>query len=450
VKPAENLTQLVRMLVERRSGYGGAPLILFLGRSCAAAAGVPDTLSIARQVISDPDLKQMYSECDLADDNQVLEVFTDFLADLTASQRLRMLQSFYARLAVPSFYQDLALLIQAGYFRHILTTSIDTLLEQALNGAGLWPEKDYQVIGLGMSSEKKPTNSARSAPDERITIVKLHGDLAQSQVAITREEIAGALEPQRYFIKGELAGDLVVVGYEFESQPLNRWLSWVPGDAWWVSEEMPGGEEIAAIEETRRIFHITGDAARPENFFGQLVYLLWHTPLFLQEKEAVVEAASEYDKEEDWESFVEEEFSDVEFIQSQLQRSRAMLINLEQTAGPDQRGLSWQSQIEYQRKRITELEDQLRSLEGNRNQVLDLLIKVNKAAGKSASDPNLTTFLRAQLRSVRREYERPEPNQAIVSAAIGATLSLAERLDVDKDTLDSLSKFAPTSWGRRL
>jgi hypothetical protein len=126
------------------------------------------------------------------------------------------------------------------------------------------------------------------------------------------------------------------------------------------------------------------------------------------------------------------------------------LINLEQTAGPDQRGLSWQSQIEYQRKRITELEDQLRSLEGNRNQVLDLLIKVNKAAGKSASDPNLTTFLRAQLRSVRREYERPEPNQAIVSAAIGATLSLAERLDVDKDTLDSLSKFAPTSWGRRL
>jgi hypothetical protein len=53
------------------------------------------------------------------------------------------------------------------------------------------------------------------------------------------------------------------------------------------------------------------------------------------------------------------------------------------------------------------------------------------------------------MRSVKREYEREHPNQAIVSAAIGATLNLAERLEVEKSTLDSLAKFAPSTWGRR-
>ena len=456
MKPSEPLTQLVKQLLERRSGQGGRPFILFLGRECADAAGVPDTLTMARQVLSDPDLKQIYDERDLQDDEQILEAFMDFLGEMTSSQRLRMLQSFYSRLPVPAFYQDLALLVKAGFFRHILTTSVDTLLEQALNGAGLWPEKDYQVISLGLQTDRDQAINKRapyshSDLDGMITIVKLHGDLAQNQVAITREEIADALEPQRYFVKGELAGDLVAVGYEFESQPLNRWLSWVPGDIWWVSEAMPSGNDFESIEERRRVQFITGASALPDAFFSQLVYMLWRAPAGSAENGGVVDAARLYEEEGDWESFFKDDYSDSEYIQTQLRRSQATLLSLEQAATPDQRNSqSWQSQIEYQRKRITELEDQLRSLEDNRSQVLDLMQSVSKAARKSADDPNLAAFLKAQMRSVQREYEREQPNQAIVSAAIGATLTLAERLEVDKNILDNLAKFAPSAWGRRM
>ena len=450
MKPDENITQLVRLLVERQQAppgtvsRGGPQVILFLGRSCADAAGVPDMLAMARQVMRDPDLAAMYADRNLQDDEQLAIAFAEYLAEMTGAQRMRMLQSFYERIPVPAFYQDLALLVKGGYFRHILTTSIDTLLEQALNGAGLWVDKDYQVISLGLKEERKTYGRPGEMSSDRITLVKLHGDLAQNQAAITKEEIADALEPQRYFVKGELSGDLVVVGYEFESQPLNRWLSWVPGDAWWVSEDRPEGDEIAAIESRRNIQYITGQAARPENFFGQLLYLLWR--VVAPSEEGVLPA--EREAYEETEGF-EEDYSDEEYIRSQLHRTKAMLANLEQSAGPDQRNVAWTNQIQYQRQRAADLEDQLRGLESSREHLLDLLQHIDKTVREKADDPNLSTYLKNQVKSVVKEYQRQEPNQVIVSAAIGATLVMAERMGVDKEVLNELSKFAPTAWGRR-
>jgi hypothetical protein len=454
MRPNDELTQLAKFLAERKEAYASGSLILFLGRECADAAGAPDTLEIARQVLQDPDLKAMYGERDLTDDQHLLEAFTDFYGEMTEGQRYRMLQSFYDRIPVPTFYQDLAILIKAGFFRHILTTSIDTLLEQALMGAGLWPEKNYQVISLGQTDKQRPVN--RSTPSEvDILIVKLHGDLAQRQVAITKEEIADALEPQRMFIKGELSGDLIVVGYEFESEPLNRWLSWVPGDVWWVSEKQPETDQIREIEQRRRVQYITGSVAHPENFFSQLVYLLWRSATAVEKgiSEQDWQEPGDDDNVEEMEFLETEDFSDAEFLQSQLRRSQSLLMTLEQTTNPVQRNVSLQAQIDYQRKRVVELEDQLRSLDDNRKRVLSLLKQINLQVRSRVDDAHLVDYLRIQINTIVREYRRDLPNQAIISAAMGATWIFLQRLGedlIDAELMDELSSYAPSALSRRM
>lgn len=442
MKPSRTIHQLVQDVLARKENEYQPSFILFLGKECADAAGVPSSLDIAHQVFTDPDLAQIYmSGRSLENDEHVWQAFAEFVGEMTVGQRYRMLQGFYASVPVPSFYQDMALLIKAGFFQRILTTSVDTLLEQALNWAGLWPDKDYAVVSLGQRDEIYPRSRSAAAGDIPIQIIKLHGDLARQEVAITKDEISRVLEPQRSFVKGELAGDLLLVGYEFESEPLNQWLAWTPGELWWVSQHKPIDGGILKIEASRQVHYLEGETARPGTFFSQLVYLLWHAPS-LEESKGIDERLSQPEAGE-------EGYLDVEFLQSQLRRSQVMLHNLEQLSGFDQRSVMVQTQIDYQRKRVAEIEDQLRSLEGNRQRVLELL----EAVCNAVSERNVEVFLRSQVKAVMSEYRRKEPNQAIISAAIGATLVLAERLsdmlDLDDGVLDQLYEFAPSILGRR-
>ena len=47
---------------------------------------------------------------------------------------------------MPAFYQDFARIIKAGYVRQILTTNIDSLIEQALESQGLARDVDFEVV----------------------------------------------------------------------------------------------------------------------------------------------------------------------------------------------------------------------------------------------------------------------------------------------------------------
>ncbi|MFC1878609.1 SIR2 family protein [Chloroflexota bacterium] len=457
MKPSGDLTDLARQMLERRRQEFAKPFILFLGQACASAAGVPSNLDIAHLLFSNPDLAAQYlDEIDDPNDDQLMEAYTEFIREMTAGQRYRMLLSFYDSVPVPAFYQDLALLIKAGFFEHILTTNIDTLLEQALNSVGMWQGKDYHVLSLGRS-EELPGRSRSTSSETPLVVIKLHGDLAQQQVAITPDEISDALEPQRAFVKGEISGDMVMVGYNFESEPLISWLSYVPGELWWVNQEPPDDDRMENIEESRTMRYISGEPARPQAFFTQLTYLLFQPQSsqaqYSFEEPAWIPAASKGLEDELILSgdLQEIEYSDIEFLQTQLQRGRAVLRNLEQTVVPGERSVQVQSQIEYQRGQVTQLEDQLRNLDDNRQMLIELMSNVQSAVEKSSKDPNTVEFVQTQVNSVVAEYHREQPNQTIVSAAVGATLVLAERLDddvVDAGLVDKLASFAPSAFRR--
>ncbi len=441
----------------------GRPFILFLGHECAAAAGVPSMYKIARQVFADPDLASLYlHERDLEDRQDALNALGELMDEMTSGQRYRMLQSFYANIPVPSFYQDLALLVRAGYFRHILTTNIDNLLEQALNGAGMAEERDYQVIVPGQKESLPWRQQKTDVSDAPVHIIKLHGDLAQQQVSFTREEISDALEPQRAYIKGELSGDLVMVGYQFESEPLNQWLSWVPGVLWWVSAAAPDEDRMEPILERRRVNWVQGDRARPELFFGHLVWFLPRQPgqaeAPLRPSAGQDEAAQPVSRggEAAPSKGVAEDYSDVAYLQAQLQRSQALLQTLEQALAPGEKNVPLEMQIEYQRRQVAILEGQLRNLEPYRTRLLELVQRlgqsVQRATEQDAVDGDAASYLAGQVQSIEWQYHQEKPNQSIVSAAISAAVVLVERLDVeaiDHQVVEELAAYAPSVLGRR-
>lgn len=447
---AESIFRLAEEMIERRADDERGPFLLFLGKGCAHAAKVPDTVDIARQVLRDSSLptEKYVKGLDRRFRKQVLQAFYDYVADLSGRERYDLLQRFYAKTAVPLFYQDLVRLIEAGYFLHILTTNIDTLLEQALNGAGLWPKKDYELISLG-ARKLPPPDLVPDTDRPRPTIVKLHGDIAQRQAAITPDEITEALQRHSRFLQRKLSGDMVMVSYEFESEPVTRWLAsaygklWSePPTLWWVDEKRPPVERVGGLEEGRRIEYVEGEVAKPEGFFGRLLYELQ------QHEYRAVSKGRARDLMGDDEASV-----DAEYLRGQIQRSQRVLYALEQQAVPGDKDEQLKSQIEYQRGMITKLEDQLRGLGENRDRLLKLMNQVRDSAQRANVDPTTMDFLNTQIKMVTDEYHRSRPNQDVVSASASAIVVLAERLGpkaIDQDIVRELASFAPSSSVRRV
>ena len=459
MRPTESITALAKRMVEGRESEDLAPLTLFLGEGCARAARVPTLAEIARDWFSDA-VKAPASvpPLDLDDEEALLRAFYGYLGRMSPGDRHRLLQSYYTGVPVPSFYQDLAMLVRGGYFEHILTTNVDTLLEQALNGAGLWQDKDFQVVGPG-SRDRATSSISLDRPGPRVAILKLHGDLARREVAITPEEIERALKPMRRPVKAELAGEIVMVGYLFESGPVNRWLRWTPGVLWWVSEEPPDPQQIGPFAEKRKVIRVHGENARPEALFGQLGYLLQRRPVLklrTDAEQALVEPSPE--RRLDAEPLVPkripgDDYSDAEYLQGQLRRSQGALYSLQQSAIPGEKNAHIQAQIDYQRRQIAELEDQLRGLSESRERVLVLMRQVRDSARDARTDPNAVSFLQNQVETVSAEYRRDPPSQLIVSASVDATVVLAERLGPDvvrPELVHELASFAPSASAKRV
>jgi hypothetical protein len=471
----------VRLLAEEigsRSGWDedaafervqGEQFILFIGSGVARAAGtsvqdmayhvfrdlIESGSSLAEDYLREENLALIQQ--DLMPDPDELELaFYDLLSGMSSTARYSLLQRFFAGIPVPQFYQDLAGLISDGYFGHVLTTTIDTLLEQALDSIGLQRRWDFQVINLG-TYDGRPVFP--SDPDEPIAIVKLHGDVTEGVVAVTPEEIENALRSQRRFVKGELSSDMVVVGYNFESEPVNDWLARTFGDLWWVEPQPHGSSEdaqqMSRIESMREVKFIDGPSAAPERFFGLLAATLsryrpemdWEfsvkSPVSFGDEPQKIERGMPRERR----SLPTEDDLEVQYLQEQLRNSQAVLENLNKQAIRGEGSARLQTQVDYQQKQIAQIEGDLRRLSSTSPRVVELMEQIVESAERSGSDEDLVSFLSSQVGAVRDQHQRGEANQDIVEAAIGATVMVAKGLGadaVDEETVRQLATFAPS------
>jgi SIR2-like protein len=461
--PAPSLDDLARRVRSRCDDSGG-PYVLFLGVGCAAAAGAPSMEAIARDVLRTFGYDATPASADEPFDH-LLSRFAERTDKLSRAQLTRMLRSVYAKVPVPSFYQDLALMVRERFFPIIVTTNFDTLLELALESVGL-RNSDYLLTALGprSRSESAPSRNLRPGSEPLTHIIKLHGDLAQDLGYLTPGEIEQALATSRQWIKADLSGDLIMVGHSPGEGPIDGWLAQAPQrELWWISPNDGVPPEVGGWSNDVHV--LSGDLGRPQIFFQQLALRLLRAAEASEPAAAAdmaPEANASLESTPPMVAAVREPDSLVDTLQREILRSQAVLTSLSQEAFPGTRSPETQAQIQYQKKRLTSLEDRLRLLPDVKLHLVELvdriLVRIRRVDSSTVASVGLdgvAAYVERETETLKRELGADTPNQPILSAALGATLTVADRLytelgesAVNVDDLRALAALVPTSSGR--
>jgi SIR2-like domain len=447
MKPSLTVERLAADMSARQRQTPSYPYILFLGRDCERAAGVPPPADIARQVFdglqkSHPDraTSLLAGRVNDSDDGWAAALNT-YLGGLSPVERYAVLQPFYSRIPVPQFYQDLALLVRAGYFQHIFTTNIDSLLEQALRATGFYVGQHYQVTTLGAPADRPQ----HPAPPDAARLIKLHGDLGQSLLPVTGQEIQAVLKTSPSVLN-KLARDLILVGYHFgEHPPTEDWLRQTPGGRlWWVSSDSPDPQQVQPIALERDFQVIDGESGQPGAFFGELALRLLRLPV-TQALDATEEGYVGGSVITSGGTFVggdiyvsptrpSDEQLELDSLRRQLRQGQEFLARLEQQRSPDIPNPRLETQIVYQRQQIADLQAQLLSKSASPARLMELIQSIAQSVDKAHQDastpfslePDTLDYLHSQVDTVQREASKSPPNRLVLTGAIGALLSVVQ------------------------
>jgi hypothetical protein len=326
--------------------------------------------------------------------------------------------------------------------RQILTTNIDSLFEQALESQGLARDVDFAVIVLGTPSSRDLLSAIeqQDASDHQL-IIKLHGDITQGEVGLAQDEIDYAVRAARRYIKDELDADLVMVGYEAESGPVNEWLARARSSFWWVDEE----PSRIPMDPTRLRWVRLGVS----DFFATLAPQLFTLrttnlrPRGLPREGAATppDAAA-----------APAEISEPETLRREIGRLKAEVAALSLATSASTTPVQRQEQAAERLRRIRELEDRLRAHADVRGDLLALLARIEQALDgvddAAPVDAETRTYLLSQLAAVRSQLEAVSPNPHVVSAALGAVLVVADRLGptvLNPQDVRALAGFGPST-----
>ena len=447
----EATVRLADLIADRRVS-GGDNVSLFLGAGVSRATGGPSAADVGREVFAqlreDPGTQAGLIPRVDASDAEVAAAFRALLLSLEPIERAGLTLQVSANVPVPQFMQDLAALVRDGCFTTVLTTSFGALLERALAGAGLYIDRDYDIVDVSEHAEPPGLEDRRG-----ITLVKIHG---------------GALTGAGKLVEHALGSTLAIVGHEPSDPPLGHALADSDCPIWWVAPQAPPDSELAALRESRRVEVVDGVAADPDRFFGELSLLLVQMPavnILSQGPESLGKARAVARQAEATSVAMgvglgtvasavlasvggtappddELEF-ERQFMRGRLQRAREALRKLEEEVAGGTADEGVQRQLEYQRRVVLGLEARLKELESERERVVELLHAV-RAAADASGDPSIGRFVSSLVDQVEAEFASPQPNEDIVSATLGAVTIVADRVGLDSAIVRELAHHAPT------
>jgi hypothetical protein len=262
---------------------------------------------------------------------------------------------------------------------------------------------------------------------------------------ITPDDIEEALRSRGRFVQSEMRGDMIMVGYMLECEPINRWLSRTQRkELWWVNSAPPDAPENDIRSWAGEVVFMDEEISSPDTFFGQLSLRLLRRPAYESLKKSFksyIERSAGPDESGDVAETSPESDEEmvIEDLKAKIRSTQSLLNSLEHSMPPGERSPTIQAQIDYQKRQIAQLEDELRSMSKCRSQLLGLLKQVNEVL-HSAHDkaelrfkvPETTLlFVQKMLDTVSEQYQTDRPDQHVVSSAIGAVSMVAERLSID-------------------
>jgi NAD-dependent SIR2 family protein deacetylase len=260
---------LARYMADRKK-QGESPYLLVLGAGVSLPSGARSGGQVVAGVVaahgSETDVDGMTWD-------QKLEAFYAILDQRSRDERYALLKPYVEGTAPSAGYQALAELARAGYFEVILSTNYDTLLEDALAGAGL-RRGDMDVLINGVHDEDEIVRQlGRRVP--AIKVVKLHGDLYHRLFAFTPEEIMQFSAKIERLLHELLRADLIVCGHSMRDLDVNRCLDRQGDAVWYVNPSAPSPmETIYQILRARPGHVVAGEMGTFDRFFAALRDLL--------------------------------------------------------------------------------------------------------------------------------------------------------------------------------
>ena len=269
-----NIKTLAR-LMQARKQEGEEPFVLVLGAGASLSSGSPgmDEIIARIQEASGRDLSALSEE-------EIKAEFYNVLGNLSDDQRYLLLRSLFENARPSMGYLRLAELARGGYFKCILTTNFDWLLEDAFKEVGMTVNKDYAVFVVEKDEESQILRQLRF-PRPPVKVLKLHGDLSARIFKFTPEEIFEFPEKLEKKIADLLSQDLIIVGHSMRDADLNRCIRREGGAIWYVNPEAPKVNTLIwqATNVRKGSHYIQGDDGVFDIFFTKLYSQLYEIPI---------------------------------------------------------------------------------------------------------------------------------------------------------------------------
>ncbi|MBV9231413.1 MAG: hypothetical protein JOZ18_19035 [Chloroflexi bacterium] len=206
------------------------------------------------------------------------DVFRTYIQGFGQNDRISILQNALRTTENVEGYSSLARLIADGYFSTILTTNLDTKLEEALERQGL-RHGAVQTIVVGRDTGVYVARLLDMQANG-ILIVKLHGSLEDGVLSDRFPDFFELHNGIRQSVKRYLNQDLVIVGSLAREDDIVREFSRAASHTiYYATPEFPEyDDEVVKVMEARRYdaskFIIDGPYGTFDGFFGALEAML--------------------------------------------------------------------------------------------------------------------------------------------------------------------------------
>lgn len=255
-----NLEEIARTLMMRRD-QGQRP-VLFLGARAGGLFGneyLYDTLKNFSLLNFDT----------LSNVDKFRECYYVLNIHFTESERHNILVGAMAALRYREEDKLLAELVKAGFFEVIISTNIDSLLEDACSSLGLRDSDDYQVFIPGVD---EISEIEQHKPDH-VSIIKVFSDLdLLHSSSVDKIFNLQAEQGLQKLLTSNLARDVLIVGYDpVWDHSVERAFPPTGGNIWYLNEtELSQHSHLASVLAQRHGIFLYTEQENYSNFLRAL------------------------------------------------------------------------------------------------------------------------------------------------------------------------------------
>ena len=269
---SRNIIRLANLMIKKKKTEGAAPFVLVLGSDAAPLS----MEKIEEEVLKVDGLtEQEIEKLSTTERTDNFKRAWNKLAGDADARFACLADSFASQIDQWKYqqkkqgYLGLANLIKYGYFDVVLTTNIDTFIEDALTEIGL-TRRDYQILINGVNStEQIQREIGYRIP--RIKIIKLHGDLYSRVFAFSFEEVFRFSKEIETILENYLSTSVLMVGKRSIDEDINRCIPAQGGTFYYVNiEHPPLGTPIYNAIQVRNSNVICGEEGNFSSFFLSL------------------------------------------------------------------------------------------------------------------------------------------------------------------------------------